>query len=134
ERAAREQVDEAEDVVRGLLEERLHRLAVDARRRDRDADAVHREHPRGEQEALFELLDAQRVRESGAHSTTSKLPPWLSIAARADLLAACARTVSFRSRVPSPRILIRSALRGARPAFVKASGSTTEPASKRFRL
>src|SRR5436190_10979773 len=63
----------------------------------------------------------------------SQVPPCPSIFSLADLLKACARTVSFFLRSPSPRILIPSLLPLARPALRMAVSSTNAPVSKLFR-
>src|SRR5262249_9831841 len=121
-------------VVLGLFEERVHRLGVDARRRDGDPDPVHGQHPGGKEEPLLELLDTQRVGEPGGHAMTSTVPPLASIAAFADSLKPCALTGRACSTVPLPRILTRLLCLPARPASASAARSTTLPAAKRPRL
>ena len=71
ERAAREQVDEAEDVVRAPPRRSgCSACAVDPGRRDRDADAIDREHPEREQQAASELGTREAFWKPFEHAQT----------------------------------------------------------------
>ena len=117
EAAAREEVEEAEDV--GAAEVALDFLDgvdVDARRRDVGAEPVERQHRRREGELLADVGDAEGVGNRPEHygSRVWQEPPAASIFSLAAALKACARTVSFFEISPRARILTGSE-RLARP-------------------
>ena len=63
-------------VLRRLLEELRQRFAVDPWSRDRDADAIHRQHGKGEQQPAPELRNPPGVlRTLQPRVMTSAVPP-----------------------------------------------------------
>ena len=103
-RAAGEEVEEAEQVPD--WDDVLHRLAVDAGRRDVDAEPVDREHPEGEQEPLAELRDLEDV-DGPLAAIGFPFPPLASTAGAApapavDLGATPGPTSPARPRASRP--------------------------------
>ena len=72
ERAAREEVEQAEDGAALAAEVALDRLGVDARRRHPRAEPVEREDHRREEDPAAELRDAPGVGEPGEHPATPR--------------------------------------------------------------
>ena len=123
EAAAREEVQEAEDVVRGeVVLDVLDGRRVDAGRRDVGTEPVERQDRRGEQQLLADVLDAEGVEDRLKHqSRTSAVPPAPSIFSFALALKAWARTVSLVLISPVPRTLT-GWLRLASPASREGLG------------
>src|SRR2546426_93050 len=118
--------------VENLLQERR----IDSRRGNVRADAVHRQQRQREQQALAQFRDPEDVGErleEAVHDKISKAPPAAVIFCCADLLNACARTVSLVFSAPSPRIFTSSLARRTSPRARSVSGVTVAPVEKAFR-
>src|SRR5579872_2597583 len=134
--AAAEQVDDAQDRSMILPTELGENVRIDARGGQESAQPVNRQYSQRKQDALTQVGNTKHIGEGLkklVHDIRSILPPARAIFSSADLLKACARTVSEVFNSPSPRILTgRVALR-ARPRSRKESGVTTSPAAKTLR-
>ena len=70
---------------------------------------IHRQHAQRKQDPIAQVRNAKHVGkrfEKLVHDSSSTLPPARAIFSCADLLNACARTVSAAFSSPSPKILI----------------------------
>ena len=129
-RAAREDVEEAEDRAGRRLEEGVDRRGVDAGRRDVRAEAVDRQHQEREHDPLAQVGDVEDVEEAlerAQRDSTSQRPPAASIRALADAENLWADTVSAFLISPSPRILTGRLLRDEARRRDSASGVTAAP-------
>src|SRR5262249_38169554 len=134
-RAAREDVEVAEQRSGRRPEEGVDRLRVDAGRRNVSAQPVDRQQQEREHDPLAQIGDAEDVREAlerAQRGNTSQRPPAASIPALAEAENLCAETVSAFWIFPSPRILTGRFFRVRRRSD-SASGVTAAPASNRSR-
>ena len=124
EAAAREEVEEAEDVgAAEVVLQFLDRVDVDSGRGDVGAQPVEEQHRRREGEFLADVGDAEGVRDGPEHqrSRVWQEPPAASIFSLAAALKACACTSSFFEISPRARILTGSE-RFARPFSLSVLG------------
>ena len=129
--AAAEQIDKAQHRASVLLEELRQPVAVDPRRRDVAADAIHRQQAEREQHALAQVGNPEDVRQLIQHyCKTSNLPPALVIFSCADFENLCACTVIAVFSSPLPRILT-GCLPFTTPAFFSTSGVISVFAERR---
>src|ERR1019366_5635671 len=120
--AAAEQVYKAQHRAPVLLEELRQSVAVDPRRRDVAADAIHRQQAEREQHALAQVGNQEDIRQLFEHyCKTSNLPPALVIFSCADFENLWAWTVIATVSSPVPRILTGD-LPFTTPAFFSDSG------------
>ena len=82
ERTAREHVEHAQERRALIGHDRLHHVAIDARRRDEDADAVDREHPHREEDAAPQLRNLADVGEDAQRE-----PPFVTATAASSSCA-----------------------------------------------
>src|SRR5271157_5989114 len=79
--AAAEQVNEAEEAAAVLVEELGEQVGIDARRRNVAAQAVNRQQPKREQNALAQIRNAKYIGQLLKHGTkTSSLREDLDLA------------------------------------------------------
>src|SRR5215211_7758938 len=100
ERAAREQVEEAENGSALVAEVVVDRLGIDSGRREPGTEAVQRDDHCGEKNPAPQLRDAPRVRQPGEHAVLALAFRLLLVAGRLTELGGGVLRCGLRTELP----------------------------------
>src|SRR4029077_20940659 len=135
--AAAEQVDDAEYRTLALLEQFLEKLGVDSGRGNESTESIHPQQRQRKQNAITQVRRAENISkclDQLLHFRISTFPPAAAILSCADLLKACAWTVSATFNSPLPSTFKPFRFARTIPWAMRASGVTVSPASNAFKV